>query len=66
MTAGLEAGLGLIILALAFIVPVLIIVSLRRVQHNVPAASQTDSPFISPDSSHTTEAILIVQSGGRV
>jgi len=66
MTAGLEAGLGLIILALAITVPVLIIVSLRKVQRNIPVVSQTDSSHVSPNSSHTTEAILIVQSGGRV
>ncbi|MEP6893986.1 MAG: GAF domain-containing protein [Chloroflexota bacterium] len=66
MIAGLEAGLGLIILALAFIVPVVIIVSLRRVQRNGPVASQADAPLVSQNSSHTNEAILIVQSGGRV
>ena len=65
MIAGLETGLGLIILALAFIVPVLIVVYLRRGQRNVPVVSQTEAPFISPDSS-TSEAVLIVQSGGRV
>ena len=66
MIAGLNVGLGLMVIALAFIVPVLIVVSLRRVQRNTPVAAQTDSAFTSPDSSHTTEAILIVQSGGRV
>jgi len=66
MIAGLEAGLGLVILALAFIVPVIVVVSLRRGQRNAPVASQADSPFLSPNSSHTSEAILIVQSGGRV
>jgi len=65
MIAGLETGLGLIILALAFIVPVLVVVYLRRAQRNTPVVSQTESPFVSPDSS-TNEAILIVQSGGRV
>ena len=65
MIAGLETGLGLIILALAFIVPVLIVVYLRRGQRNTPVVSQTEAPFISPDSS-TSEAVLIVQSGGRV
>ncbi|MEP7137809.1 MAG: PAS domain-containing protein, partial [Chloroflexota bacterium] len=66
MIAGLEAGLGLVILALAFIVPVVVVVALRRVQRSTPVISQTDSPLFSPNSSHTNEAILIVQSGGRV
>jgi GAF domain-containing protein/nitrogen-specific signal transduction histidine kinase len=66
MIAGLEAGLGLVILALAFLVPVVVIVSLRRTQSNLPITAQSDSPFLSPNSSHTSEAILIVQSGGRV
>ncbi len=66
MIAGLEAGFGLMILALAFIVPVVVIVSLRRTQRNAQVASQTDSPLFSTSSSHTSEAILIVQSGGRV
>jgi GAF domain-containing protein/nitrogen-specific signal transduction histidine kinase len=66
MDAGLEAGLGLIILALAFIVPVLIIVYLRRFQRNLPVAAHADSSTVVPNSSHTNEAILIVQSGGRV
>src|SRR5258706_1378748 len=66
MNAGLDVGLGLIILALAFIVLVVITVSLRRAQRNIPVAAQADSPFTSPNSSHINEAILIVQSGGRV
>ena len=66
MIAGLNVGLGLIVLALVFIVPVLIVVSMRRVQHGAPLAAQTSSTFNSPNLSHTTEGILIVQSGGRV
>jgi len=67
MNAGLETGLGLVVLALALIVPVWVVVVLRRAQRNASVVSQTDSPPItSPHSSHTSEAILIVQSGGRV
>ncbi len=67
MITGLETGLGLVVLALALIVPVLVVVFLRRSQRNASVVSQTDSPLItSPHSSHTSEAILIVQSGGRV
>jgi len=66
MNAGLEAGLGLIVLALALIVSVSIVVSLRKVQRNVPVSAQTDLASLSPTSPHTNEAILIVQSGGRI
>src|SRR5258706_14810371 len=65
MIAGLDVGLGLIILALAFIELVVITGSLRRAQRNIPVAAQADSPFTSPNSSHINEAVLIVQSGGR-
>ncbi|HXD10121.1 MAG TPA: GAF domain-containing protein [Anaerolineales bacterium] len=67
MAAGLDAvGLGLIGLALAFVVPVLVIGYLRRLQQNAPTTTSSDSSFNSPSSSHTNEGILIVQSGGRV
>ncbi len=66
MIAGLETGLGLIMLALAFILPVFVVVNLRRAQRNPPVITQSDSPFTAPDSSHSSEAILIIQSGGRV
>src|SRR3989304_5887939 len=66
MFAGLEVGLGLVILALGMIVPVLVVVWLRRLPHNALPAPASASPFISPDFSHSNEAVLIVQSGGRV
>ena len=66
MFAGLEVGLGLVILALGMIVPVLVVVWLRRLPHNALPAPASASSFISPDSSHSNEAVLIVQSGGRV
>src|SRR5262245_52367402 len=66
MTAGLEVGLGLIGLALALIVSVFVVVLLRRAQRNAPGAAQSDFASLSPSSTHTNEAILIVQSGGRV
>ncbi len=68
MFAGLDVGLGLIILALALLVPVLFIVGLRRSSGNLLPVLRTDSSFPSPDSdsSNTNEAILLIRSGGRV
>jgi GAF domain-containing protein len=66
MFAGLELGLGLMILALALLVPVLLMVVLRRSSGNLLPVPQTDSSFVLPDSSHANEAILIIQAGGRV
>jgi GAF domain-containing protein len=66
MTAGLQAGLGLIALALALIVSVAVIVSLRRTQRDIPLVSQAETTSSLLDSSHTNEAVLLVQSGGRV
>ena len=66
MTAGLEVGLGLIVLALTLIVSVFVVVLLRRAQRSTPDAAQSDFTSLSPSSTHTNEAILIVQSGGRV
>ena len=66
MTAGLEAGLGLILLAVTLFVSVWVAVSLRRARGNTPIAAQTDYASLSPSSTSTNEAVLIVQSGGRV
>jgi len=66
MSAGLEVGLGLVVLSLVLIVPVLVVVAFRHLRYNVSLASETAFPFVPPDSSHTDEAILIVQAGGRV
>jgi GAF domain-containing protein len=66
MTAGLEVGLGLIALAAALLLSVWIVGSLRRAQRNVPVSSRADFASHSPSSTHTNEAILIVQSGGRI
>lgn len=65
MLAGLsEVGLGLVILSLILVVPVLVVVVLRRQPGNETTPAVIPS-FNIPDTS-TTEAILIVQSGGRV
>src|SRR6266508_2258052 len=66
MSAGLEVGLGLVVLSLVLIVPVLIVVAWRRSPRNGLLAPEALSSFVLPDSSHTNEAILIVQAGGRV
>ncbi|HET9589934.1 MAG TPA: GAF domain-containing protein, partial [Anaerolineales bacterium] len=65
MFAGLEVGLWFIVLALGLILPVLVVIWLRRLPHNVRPAPESAS-FVSPNSSHPNEAVLIVQSGGRV
>jgi len=66
MSAGLGIGLGLVILSLAMIVPVLIVVWWQRLPHSGASAAETVPSFVLPDPSHTNEAILIVQAGGRV
>jgi GAF domain-containing protein len=66
MAAGLEVGLGLVIFSLILIVPVLVVVALRRLPRNTLSSIEAASPFVFPETSHTNEAILIIQSGGRV
>ncbi|HLO29760.1 MAG TPA: GAF domain-containing protein [Anaerolineales bacterium] len=66
MFAGLEVGLALILLAAALMIPVLVVILLRRLPRNAAVAPETTSTFVSPDSSNLNEAILIVQFGGRV
>lgn len=65
MSAGLGVGLGLVFLALVLIVPVFLVVWWRRLPQN-GSAPETALSLIPPNSSHTNEAILIVQAGGRV
>lgn len=64
MLAGLEVGLGLVVLSLALMIPVMIVVWWRRqpMRESAPAAVSFSEI---PDSS-TNEAILTVESGGRV
>ncbi len=66
MNAGLESGLGLIILASALIASVWIVVSLRRAQNKAPNVLQAGASLLPQNSTQTNEAILIVQAGGRV
>ena len=53
-------------MAAILFVSVLTIVAFRRVPRNVMLTPQTDASFIPQGSQHTQEAILLVQSGGRV
>ena len=66
MFAGQGNGFLLIVLALAFLVPVLAIVAFRRYssKKNSPWQPATTEP--PPDVTNTNEGILVVQSGGRV
>src|SRR6185503_19133678 len=66
MLSGLQVGFVLVILALVLILPVLVVVALRRLPHNASLVPESTSSFIPPDSSHSNEAVLIVQAGGRV
>src|SRR5687767_14615752 len=66
MFAGLEVGLVLILSALVLIVPVLLVILLRRMPRNASIAPEVTSTFAPSDSSKLNEAILIVQYGGRV
>jgi PAS domain S-box-containing protein len=65
MVAGLEVGLGLVILSLVLVVPVLVVVAWRRQPVGDSSAPAPVPSFNIPDPS-TNEAILIVQAGGRV
>ena len=66
MIAGLEVSLAFILLALGLIVPVLLVILLRRLPRNASITPETHSTARSPDSSNLNEAILTIQFGGRV
>ncbi|HEY5729626.1 MAG TPA: GAF domain-containing protein, partial [Anaerolineales bacterium] len=66
MFAGLGVGHYLILLALALLLPVLAIVASRRASRKNPLVPQNNFSLIPTDSSKVNEAILLVQSGGRV
>jgi GAF domain-containing protein/nitrogen-specific signal transduction histidine kinase len=66
MLAGLEVGLALIVFAVVLGFLVLAVIWLRQLPRNASIKSEATSTFISPDSSNLSEAILIVQFGGRV
>jgi GAF domain-containing protein/anti-sigma regulatory factor (Ser/Thr protein kinase) len=67
MFAGLGIGHYLILLALALLMPVLAIIASRRASRKTSVIPQGDKSLLSPDSSKPThEAILLIQTGGRV
>ena len=67
MFAGLGVGHYLILLALALLMPVLAIVASRRASRRNLIVPQSDPSSLSPDSSkNINEAILLIQTGGRV
>ncbi|MFZ5885661.1 MAG: GAF domain-containing protein [Chloroflexota bacterium] len=67
MFDGLGLGHYLILLALAFLLPVLAVVAFRRAFRKPSLPPQTDPSLSSPDSSQKlNEAILLIQPGGRV
>ncbi|HJS17435.1 MAG TPA: GAF domain-containing protein [Anaerolineales bacterium] len=66
MSAGLEIGLGLVIVSLVLILPVLVVVAFRRLPHGSSSSPEAATSFVPPDTLHSNEAILIVQAGGRV
>src|SRR5688572_29409176 len=66
MFAGLEVGLGLIIVAAVLFFSVLFVVLLRRLPRNSLLAPDSVTSFVSPDTTNSNESILIIQPGGRV
>ena len=66
MFAGLEVGLGLIIIAAVLAISVLFVVLLRRLPRNSLLAPDSVTSFVSTDTSNSNESILIIQPGGRV
>jgi len=66
MLAGQEVGIGLMILAGILLVSVLAMVAFRPTPYK-PLPSVQATPFFSPpSSSHLNEAVILVQTGGRV
>ena len=59
-------GFLLIVLALAFLLPVLVIIAFRRNASERFSPQGSSVSQTTPDSKNTNEGILVVQSGGRV
>ncbi len=66
MSAGLEIGLGLVIISLILVIPVLVVVAMRRLPQGLSSSPESLATHIPPDNLNTNEAILIIQAGGRV
>jgi hypothetical protein len=66
MSAGLEIGLGLVIISLILVIPVLVVVAMRRLPQGLSNSAEPYSSYFPTDNSHSDEAIVIIQAGGRV
>ena len=66
MFAGLEVGLGLIVVAAVLFASVLFVAMLRRLPRNSLLAPDSVTSFVSPDTTQSNESVLIIQPGGRV
>ena len=66
MFAGQGDGFLLVVLALAFLLPVLAIIAFRRYSSGRLAPQRSAVSQISPDITNTNEGILVIQPGGRV
>jgi GAF domain-containing protein len=66
MSAGLEIGLGLVIISLILVIPVLVVVAMRRLPQGLTSSPEPLNAYPLPDNSHPNEAIVILQAGGRV
>ena len=66
MSAGLEIGLGLVIISLILVIPVLVVIAMRRLPQGLSNSAGPYSSYFPTDNSHSDEAIVIIQAGGRV
>jgi GAF domain-containing protein/signal transduction histidine kinase len=66
MSAGLAIGLGLVIISLILVIPVLVVVAMRRLPQGALSSPGFDTAYATPDNLHPNEAIVIIQAGGRV
>jgi PAS domain S-box-containing protein len=65
MSAGLAIGLGLVIISLILVIPVLVVVAMRRLPKG-QSSSESLATYALPENLHPNEAIVIIQAGGRV
>ena len=61
-----EAGLGLVLVLIGLGVPILVWIFLRLLPQRKPSAAAIFPPPGSSEESHSAEAVIVVQLGGRV
>jgi GAF domain-containing protein len=66
MSAGLAIGLVLVIISLILVIPVLVVVAMRRLPQGGSGSREPLNPYFPPDNLDTDEAIVVIQAGGRV